>query len=70
MCFPLATYSCLCVDTEWEEGWVNQMLGFCHTSMTKSSRCVLENDDNNQSWDLSGLEGAGCEAGERKMKMS
>lgn len=58
VCFSLVTFTCLCVDTEWEESQVNQMLGFCHASMTKEDKYVLENDDNNQSinnnqWDLS-----------------
>ena len=38
VCYSLASFSCLCVDTEWEESQVNQMLGFGHASMTKKDR--------------------------------
>lgn len=35
VCFSLATFSCLCVDKEWEESRVNQMLRLYHANMIK-----------------------------------
>lgn len=45
--FSPVIFSCLCVNTEWEESCVNQMLGFCHACVTKKDRCVLESEENN-----------------------
>lgn len=44
VCFPPATFSCLCVGTEWEECRVSQMLGFCRAGMTKEDRYVPASD--------------------------
>lgn len=51
VCFSLATFSCLCVDKEWEESRVNQMLRLYHANMIKKKRerYILESDDNNHS---------------------